>query len=94
MKSSDVRDYMNELLAIAETQENRITKEISDTYLGTTLEVLIEDVNPKHEGSVCGRTEGNKLVFWRGDPAAKGNFVRVGITGAEPFALQGEPQSD
>lgn len=70
--------------------QNRITKEISDTYLGTTLEVLIEDVNPKHEGSVCGRTESGRLVTVEGDPDLIGKFVKVKINKNQSASLFGE----
>lgn len=75
-------------------RQNAIGLEKNRELIGKTLRVLCDGESKNDPASVCGRTEGNKLVFWRGDPAAKGNFVRVGITGAEPFALQGEPQSD
>ncbi|MBO4534949.1 MAG: tRNA (N6-isopentenyl adenosine(37)-C2)-methylthiotransferase MiaB, partial [Clostridia bacterium] len=70
--------------------QNRITKEISDTYLGTTLEVLIEDINPKHEGTVCGRTESGRLVTMPGDPELIGKFALVKINKNQSASLFGE----
>ncbi len=75
-------------------RQNAIGLEKNRELVGKTLRVLCDGESKNDPASVCGRTEGNKLVFWRGDPAAKGSFVRVRITGAEPFALQGELQSD
>ncbi len=70
--------------------QNAITKEISDTYIGKVLEVLIEDVNPKHEGTVCGRTESGRLVTVPGSPDLIGQFVKVKIAANQSASLFGE----
>ncbi len=70
--------------------QNRISKEISDEYTGKTLEVLIEDVNPKYDGTVCGRTESGRLVTAKGDSALIGSFQDVAITKNRSASLFGE----
>ena len=70
--------------------QNDITKEGSEGYLGKTYEVLVEDVNPKFEGTVCGRTDSGRLVTMKGDPSLIGEFVSVKITKARSAALFGE----
>ena len=70
--------------------QNAIGLEKNRELVGKTLRVLCDGESKNDPTYTCGRTEGNKLVFWRGDPGAKGNFVSVKITGAESFALQGE----
>ena len=70
--------------------QNDITKELSEEYIGGTYEVLIEDVNPKYDGTVCGRTDSGRLVTVPGDPDMVGSFVSVKITKARSAALFGE----
>ena len=75
-------------------RQNAIGLEKNRELVGKTLRVLCDGESKNDPTTVSGRTEGNKLVFWQGDPAEKGNFVRVKITSAEPFALRGELQKD
>lgn len=69
--------------------QNRISKEISGEYVGKTLEILVEDVNPKYEGTVCGRTDSGRLVTFKGDKSLIGSFVDVKITETQSSALFG-----
>ena len=63
----------------------------SQRFLGRVEEVLVEAVNPKRPGQLCGRTRNNKLVFF---PSTENNligtFVPVKITNATAFSLSGE----
>ena len=70
--------------------QNDITKELSDTYLGQCLEILIEDINPKYPGTVCGRTDSGRLVTVQGDPSLIGSFCSVKITKSRSASLFGE----
>ncbi|MBQ9146041.1 MAG: TRAM domain-containing protein, partial [Clostridia bacterium] len=70
--------------------QNKITKELSDEYQGGVYEVLVEDVNPKHEGTVCGRTESGRLVTFKGSADLIGKFVMVKITRSQSASLFGE----
>lgn len=71
-------------------EQNRITKEISDTYTGHSYEVLVEDVAPKRAGCVCGRTESGRLVTFEGGADIIGQFVTVKITRSQSASLFGE----
>jgi len=73
--------------------QNRITKEISDTYTGKTVEVLIEDVNPKYQGTICGRTESGRLVTTKGDSSLIGTFCDIEITQSRSASLFGNIRS-
>ena len=75
-----------ELIAL----QNSITKEISDTYTDKIKEILVEDVNPKYEGTVCGRTECGRLVTFKGDKSLIGQFVNVRITRSQSASLFGD----
>lgn len=70
--------------------QNSITAEISKEYLGKTLEILVEDVNPKYENTVCGRTESGRLVTFPGDKSLVGQFLNVKITKNKSASLLGE----
>lgn len=70
--------------------QNEITKSLSDDYLNKTYVILIEDVNPKHPGTVCGRTDSGRLVTMPGDPAMIGRFVSVRIEKSRSASLFGE----
>ena len=70
--------------------QNQITAEISDTYLGKTVEVLVDCINSKRKNTVCGRTDDNKLVNIKGDESLIGQFINVKITDAKMSALYGE----
>ncbi len=70
--------------------QNQITKEISLTYIGNTYEVLCEDVAPKNEGMVCGRTDCGRLVTFKGDAGDIGKFFMVKILRSQSASLFGE----
>ncbi len=70
--------------------QNDITKRLSDDYIGNVYEVLIEDVNPKYPGTVCGRTDSGRLVTVNGDPSLIGEFCDVKITKSRSASLFGE----
>lgn len=68
--------------------QNKITLEISETYVGKVMEVLVEDA-PK-EGSLCGRTDCGRLVTFKGSADMVGKFVMVRIDKNKASALIGE----
>ena len=75
---------MAELL---ETQ-NAISLSLAEKYVGRTLRVLA-DAPGREPGMLTGRTPGGRLVHFPGDESLVGQFVRVTIDRAEPFALRG-----
>ena len=70
--------------------QNNVTKRLSDDYIGNVYEILIEDVNPKYPGTVCGRTDSGRLVTVNGDPSLIGEFCDVKITKSRSASLFGE----
>ncbi len=70
--------------------QNQITKEISLTYIGNVYEVLCEDVAPKHEGMVCGRTDCGRLVTFPGTKDDIGKFFDVKIERSQSASLFGK----
>ena len=62
--------------------------EIMDTYVGETMNVLIESLKPN--GEVCGFTDNFLQVFTKGSDELLGKFVNVKITEASRTSLKGE----
>ena len=76
----------SERLHRVEAIEARISQEINDAYVGTTLAILVEGVR---NGQPFGRTRTGKLVHLDA-PAREGALVDVRIVHAGPFSLRGE----
>ena len=70
--------------------QNEITKSLSNEYIAKIEEVLVEDINPKKDGFVCGRTESGRLVNFAGSSDLIGQFLKVKINSARSAALWGE----
>lgn len=79
------RRRITELIAL----QNSVTKQLSEDYIGGVYEVLAEDVSPKHDGMLCGRTESGRLVTFPADKKLVGEFVGVKITEARSASLFG-----
>ena len=77
------------IIEIVNTQ-NRIVKEISKEYEGKVLRVLCEDLAPKGEGKVCGRSECGRMVTFDGDKNSIGSFYDVKIIHSKSASLFGE----
>jgi len=91
------RDRLNALL---ELQED-IGLERNQAWVGRQVDVLVDQVRPprSHDHDlpgdplaprVAGRTRHNKLVHLDGGPALVGQFVRVVVDHAGPYALTGQ----
>jgi len=66
--------------------------ERSQRYVGRTVEVLVEDKNPRKPGQVMGRTRQGRQVFFDGNiDEIKGELVNVEITEARTWSLMGKP---
>lgn len=80
------RERIKQIVAL----QNDISAKKSLEYVGKTEEVLVEDVVPKKEGFLCGRTESGRLVSFQGNSDKIGEFVNVKITSARSSALWGD----
>ncbi|GKY91955.1 hypothetical protein MPSEU_000167100 [Mayamaea pseudoterrestris] len=64
--------------------------ERSQRYLGKTVEVLVEDSNPRSPSQVMGRTREGRQVYFDGDlDILMGQLVMVDITEARTWSLMG-----
>jgi tRNA-2-methylthio-N6-dimethylallyladenosine synthase len=69
--------------------QKRITREISDSLIGTLQPVLVEGEG-KRPGQVSGRLESGRIVNFPGDRELIGSFVDVRIVRAYQNSLLGE----
>ena len=81
---SDRLQRLNHLVAQKAAQR-------SQRYLGRIEEVLVDDQNPKDKSQVMGRTQGNRLTFFKGNiNEVKGQLIKVEIKEVRAFSLTGE----
>ncbi|MEJ2719948.1 MAG: tRNA (N6-isopentenyl adenosine(37)-C2)-methylthiotransferase MiaB [bacterium] len=74
--------------------QKQITGEINQTYVGTTVEVLVEDEPKKYPGMLAGRTETFKnTIFPRGNVRI-GDLVRVTVARSRGSGLFGYVAGD
>ena len=74
--------------------QNGIGYEKNQALLGVPLRVLCDGPAKSNPALMCGRTEGNKLVFFEGDPADTGRFVLFRAARADAYGLWGEKLPD
>ena len=70
--------------------QNEISKKKNDAYLGRMEKVLVESVSKTNGEFLSGRTDGGKIVNFRGDEALIGSIVDVKITECKTWSLTGE----
>ena len=69
--------------------QNDVNREIAETYLGKTLEILTDEFNEEQQIYI-GRDEGGKVVHFNSDKNVVGEFLTVKITKALGISLYGE----
>ena len=69
---------------------NQLSLEKNKALQGQVVEVLVEGVSKNNAAVLSGRTRGNKLVHFAGDPSLIGRYVDVKITEARTWTLHGE----
>lgn len=63
--------------------------ELNRKLIGTVQKVLVEEVSKNDETMLSGRTEGGKLVHFRGTEDLIGKLVNIDIREAKTFTLEG-----
>lgn len=74
-----------------EDLQTGIAAGINQGYLGSTVEVLVED---HYQGRWKGRTRTNKLVFFESPAQLRGKVVQVIIERAGPWSMNGRPVTE
>ncbi len=69
--------------------QNEVNREIAQTYLNKTLEILTDEFNEEQQIYI-GRDEGGKVVHFNSDKNVVGEFLNVKITKASGISLYGE----
>lgn len=69
---------------------NEIAFEKNKRMIGQTENVLVDGTNDKYPGYVHGRTRGNKIAMFKGDPGLVGSIVPVRIVEVKRASLLGE----
>jgi tRNA-2-methylthio-N6-dimethylallyladenosine synthase len=69
--------------------QKEIQSEIYEAAVGRQFEVLVDARSRRREWELSGRTSGNTVVNFAGDPASIGRLVNVRITAANPNSLRG-----
>ena len=68
---------------------NRISAEKNALYRGRVEKVLCEGPSKRNSLTMCGRTDGFKLVNFRGSKEMVGQMVDIEITEGKTFSLEG-----
>lgn len=70
--------------------QNEISKKINDTYLGRTVEVLVDGISKNNLNRYTGRTRTGKIVNFSGENNLPGELVYVKVKEAYSWYLGGE----
>ncbi len=77
-------------LAILQSRLQQKMEELSLAMLGTTQNILVESISKKGPTDLIGRTENNRAIHFKGDPALIGHIVACRITEARTYLFRGE----
>ena len=70
--------------------EKEISSKISESFVGKTMRVLVEEESPKKDGVLIGSIDQGKAVSFEGNKDLIGSFVNVKVTNAKLTSLFGE----
>ena len=82
-------DVKKKRLSILQTRINQKAAEISEAMVGTIQNILVDGYSKKNADELCGRTENNRVVNFKGPEDLIGDFVEIEITEALPNSLRG-----
>ena len=70
--------------------QNVHSKKSNDKFVGKTVEILVDGPSKNDPDTMSGRTEGNKVVNFKGGKELTGKLIKVKITDAKTWSLDGE----
>ena len=73
-----------------ESKQRRLQKNVYGSYLGQTLDVLVERMSTKSERDMTGHSTCHKVVNFPGDQSMLGEVVKVRISATNKNSLYGE----
>ena len=80
-------ERINEIIAM----QSRVALEKNLRLVGTTADILVEGPSRKSDAEMQGRTDGNRMVIFRGGGGLAGRTIPVRIVRANSATLFGEP---
>lgn len=86
VSAADKKRRLNDLIEL----QNEITCEINETYIGRTIEVLIEGPSHKRPELVQGYSREFKMVHFKAPSARAGRVAQVRVTGSALWGLSAE----
>lgn len=86
LTDEEIHKNFNKLLEV----QNEISLKKNKEYLGTVQTVLVDGVSKNNSEMLTGRTESAKAVNFKGEENLKGKYVKVKITEAHTWSLNGE----
>ena len=86
LSEEEIHNNFNKLLEV----QNEISKKKNDEYVGRIESVLVDGVSKNNENTLSGRLESSKIVNFAGDESLVGKYVKVKITEAHTWSLNGE----
>jgi tRNA-2-methylthio-N6-dimethylallyladenosine synthase len=90
MPDDVAEDEKTRRIVALQSLQKRVQGELFTAMVGRTEPVLVEATSRRREWELSGRTSGNTVVNFPGDPSWVGRIVQVRITGANPNSLKGE----
>ncbi len=69
---------------------NEKSKKANEHFVGQTIKVLVDGISKNDDEMLCGYSEHNKLINFKGNKDHIGQIVRVKITQAKTWTLDGE----
>jgi len=70
--------------------QRRIQWDLHERAVGRSVEVLVDHTSRRRDWELSGRTTGNTVVNFPGDPSLVGQIVRVTLRRAGPNSVWGE----
>lgn len=86
LSEDEIHKNFNELLEV----QNEISLKKNVAFEGKTVEVLVDGTSKTDSCMLSGRMDNTKIVNFPGDPGLEGKYVKVKITKAHTWSLNGE----
>ena len=90
MQDDVAEDEKTSRIVALQALQKDVQAELYRATIGRLEHVLVEARSRRREWELSGRTSGNTVVNFSGDPSLIGTIVPVRITGANPNSLRGE----
>lgn len=86
LTEDEIKKNFDKLLEV----QNEISKKKNDAYVGKVFEVLVDGVSKNNDEMLSGRTDTAKIINFKGDKSLCGKYVKVKVTEAHTWSLNGE----